>query len=819
MQDLRLALRQLGKSPGFSTTVIVTLALGIGACTAMFSIVNTALLNPPNRVPEPDRVVLCSESRRADRPDTPTSVANFLDWKRMATSFEAITVTMPGRASLVGGIEPLPLVLEMHAEDSQAVVHRPVQLGRWFQPEEYTPGKDKIAVLRHEFWQQAFGGDPGVISRTIVLNAATANLVLNDEVFTVIGVTAPNLGGQPSDVMLPLVFSDRMRAERGRRNAWAMARLKPGVSLADAQAEMDVISAQLAQQYPETNQDWRVSLVSLSTFVWERRGRTLTMMAAAVACVLLIACANVANLQLVRATTRQREISVRAALGASRPRLFRQLLTESLVLALLGGVAGVLLAHWALAAFNVAAPAVVRRNLLFEVDATILGFALALSLGTGLLVGVLPAWIASRANLNSALKQAGRGSTEGGRGAWLRSGMAAGQVACAVVLLAGAGLFLRSFTRLVNVDPGFAPQHAIGLRLFSLSARRYPTNEHCNAFVEDVLARMRTLPGVQAAGAALQLPVNDSRPAPRGFAVDEAQAAQPQVTWPTAAYYTASTDYFRAAGFRILRGRAFTAGDHATAQRVVIINETLARRHFAGRDPIGRTIWLAPMSQEAQFATGYDGPRVIVGVVSDIKQDGLDKDSMCQVYEPNTQGLFVGTNFVVRHTGDPAALIPLLKEQVYAVDRNQPITAVLPLQEMFDANIGTQRFIMQLVSIFSAIALTIAAVGIYGVMAYSVGRRTTEIGIRMALGATSDNVLRHVLGGGLRIVAAGLVLGLAATLALSQLIASMLFQTSPRDPLALAAITLVLAVVALLACWLPARRATRVSPLEALRAE
>jgi len=799
--DLRFALRSLGKSPGFSAIVIVTLALGIGACTTMFTIVHTVLLQAPEGSLDPARSVWITESRLPDQPTSPTSVPTFLDWKRLATSFEAITAESTGRATLTGGAEPLPLVRTSVTEGSQAVFTRRVTHGRWFHPEEFTPGKDKVVVLSYALWQRAFGGDPGIVSRTITLN---------DEAHTVIGITAPARRAQPRDVFMPMVFSEQARADRSARSIQVFGRLRSGVTLDAAKAEMDLIAAQLAGQHPETNKGWGARLSTIAELMHADFGRTLWTATAAVICVLLIACANATSLQMVRATTRHREIAIRAALGAGRGQLTRHLLSESMVLAVAGGAAGILLTHWALAAYEALAPANIRRNFTYELDGGMLAFALGLSLATGLLIGLLPAWLASRANLNHALKQATRGSTDGSRGAWMRHAMVATQVACAVVLLAGAGLFLASFSRLANVDPGFVPERAIGLRLYNLSAATYPTHEKQIAFVDDVLTRIRALPGVVAAGAALQLPINDSRPGRRSFALDEAQAAQPKSTWPDAAYYTASPDYFRAAGFRILRGRAFTDEDHATAQRVAIINETLARRHFGDRDPIGQTI---------RLVTNHDGPRVIIGVVSDIKQSGLSEDSINQVYEPYAQGQFVGTAFVVRHTGDPAVLIPLVKKQVYAVDKNQPITVAAPLDDLIEANIASRLFTTQLVTLFSGIALIIAAVGIYGVMAFSVSQRTTEIGIRMALGATSEKVLRHELARGMRVVLTGVAAGLLATLALSHLIASMLYHTSARDPIALGAITLVLAAVALFACWLPARRATRVDPIVALRAE
>lgn len=815
LSDIKFALRQLVKSPGFTLTVIITLALGIGACTAMFTIVKTVLLSPLNGTPDPEHVVFVNESRRPAPLESSTSVPTFKDWKRQATSFQTLSAVRSGRATLIGGAEPLPLLSDAVSEGYDDVVQHPMALGRWFRPEEFTLGKNKVVILRYEFWQRAFGGDAGVLSRSLQINAAPVTGDLSDELVTVIGVAAPwPGGGGPRDVILPLVLPDDARADRGnRRNLTAIGRLKPGVTVAAAQSEMNLIAAQLAAQYPDTNKDWGVKLISVADLVRSLIGETLWMMMAAVACVLLIACANVANLQLVRATVRHREISIRAALGAGRLRLTRQLLSESLVMAFFGGAAGVLLADWALAAYQHVAPGSMLRGFEYRVDTTIVVFAAAISLGSGLLVGLLPAWIASRINLNDALKQATRGSTQGGRGAWLRSSMVTLQVAGAVVLLGGAVLFLRSFHQLANVDPGFIPKHAIAVRLFNLSAQKYRTVEQRNQFVEEVLARVRALPGVEAAGATLQLPINESRPGLFGFAIDVEQAAQPKASWPTAAYYTVSTDYFRAAGLRVLRGRSFSIDDRLNAPRVAVINDTMVRRYFADRDPIGQTI---------RIAGDYDGPRMIVGVVSDIKQDGLDQDSICQVYEPNAQMQatpWIGTHMVVRHTGSPASLIPLIKDAIHTVDKDQPITAIAPMEELVDNSIEKPRFRTELVAVFSALALIIAAVGIYSVMAYSVAQRTTEIGIRMALGANSHDVVRDVLKRGFKIICTGLCIGLISTVLLSRLIAVLLYNTSSHDPVALATIAFVLAWMALLACWTPARSATRVDPMIALRCE
>jgi putative ABC transport system permease protein len=799
LSDLRFAFRQFVKAPGFTAVIVVTLGLGIAACTIVFSTVSDVLLKSTD-ILDVDHLVLLRATHPPDVPESRVSVADFLDWQAQAKSFDGLFATGGRRLNYTGGVEPLPLIGRAETADFRRLSGITPLLGRWFLPAECEPGSDRVVVLTEGLWQRLFAGSPDVLGRTMQLNG---------EPYAIVGVTRWPRWWLSQDLVLPFTFTAAQRADRKTRTSSVMGRLKPGVTLAQAQAELDVIAAGLAQRYPDTNRGWGARVTPLrDAMVGNVRGGLWTLFGA-VGGVLLLACANIANLLLMRATARQHEMSIRAAVGGSRSRLVRQLLTESVLLALLGGAAGVLLAQWGLEVVRLRLPA--QIPLLggdLRLDTPLLGFALALSLATGILFGLAPSWFVSRVDLQSALRQGTRGATEGGaRGRW-RKALVVVQVAGALVLLTGAGLLVRSFVRLANVDPGFVPEHAIGVQIFA-SQQRYAKPEQRVRFADDVLARMRTLPGVQAAGAVLQLPIGDSSPLTVGFDIAGRPPA-PDGHRASTIYYTASPDYFRAAGMRVLRGRAFAATDDARAPRVAIINETFAKRYFAGDDPIGRRI---------KLAMTYDGWREIVGVVSDVKEAGLDRDTLCQVYEPNTQGQYPGTSFVVRFTGDPTALIPLLKQQVYAVDKYQPVQTAVPLEDLVSGNIAVPRFATQLLTMFSFLALVIAAVGIYGVMAYSVSQRTAEIGIRMALGASQSNVLRQVLTQGLKLVGAGLLIGLVAALAAGRLIQSQLFRTSSYDPVALTLVAVFLAAVGLFACWLPARRATRINPVEALRAE
>jgi putative ABC transport system permease protein len=798
MHDIRFALRQLFKSPGFTIVAVLTLGLGIGACTAIFSVVNGVLLRPLTYA-QPDRLVVLKETQLPEFPEFSVSPPNFLDWQKLTKSFTALTAYRGQSYNLTGDAEPQRLAgLKVTAAYFSVYGVAP-QLGRDFLPDEDSLAKGKVVILSQGLWQRQFGGAADAIGRTVQLNG---------EPYTIIGVMPADFQRSgTTELWAPMAFADDDKApdNRGAHYINVIGRLKPGVTLEQAQSEMDVIASQFAKQYPDSNKGWGVKVFRLTDYAVRDVRIVLWTLLGAVGCVLLIACANVANLLLARATGRMREISIRAALGAGRGRIVRQLLTESVVLALLGGALGMLIAKWGLDALLAFAPANLPRAKELGIDGGALGFTVGLSVLTGLVFGVAPAWLATGHNLNETLKEGSRGSTESGR-RWFRSGLVVAEVALSLLLLTGAGLLVRSFLKLSAVSPGFEPANATVVSL-SLPDRKYDSPEKQQLFAEQLLANLRTLPGVTAVGVTHTLPLVGDWVL--GFTIDGHPPVAPS-DQPNTNYYAVSPDYFKAMGIRLMRGRLFTAQDGAKAPRVALINETLARQHFPNEDPIGKRI---------NITNGPDTWREIVGIVSDVKQYGVDKETTNQSYEPYAQKSYGSLTAIIRTTGDARALYKSVRAEVFAVDKDQPVSSIRPLEVILADTMSRQRFVMLLLTVFSLVALVIAAVGIYGVMAYSVSQRTNEIGIRMALGASTRDVLQLVLRQGLGVIAAGLGLGLLATFFAARLVESLLYHTSAHDPLTLAGIVCTLGAVAFLACLIPARRATKVDPLVALRTE
>src|SRR4051812_22081483 len=799
LNDFRYALRQLINSLSFTIVAIITLALGIGACTAIFSVVNTVLLRPLD-YPEPDRLVVIRETQLPQFPEFSVSPPNYIDWEKQAKSYEHLAAYAGATLNLTGEGEPQRLVgvkATAHYFDVMGV--KPI-LGRALLPEEDAPGKNHVVVLSHGFWQRVFGGAKDVVGRQVQLNG---------EPYQVVGVAPYGFGAASKvDIWTPMAFrpDETDNKARGGHYINVAGRLKPGVTFAQAKAELDLIAKQLAVQYPDQQKGWGIFMMLIQDYTVRDVRPILYTLLGAVGCVLLIACANLANLLLARATARHREISIRAALGAGRARLVRQLLTESVVLAVCGGIAGVILARWGLDALLALAPTSLPCITEIHLDSGVLLFSLALSVVTGLIFGIAPALLAARSDVNEALKQGTRGSTEGGARGKLRSALVVIEVTFALVLLGGAGLLARSFMQLAHVDPGFIPENATLLRL-SLPQKKYAKPEQQIAFADALLERVRNLPGVQAVGVTHSMPLVGDYVL--GFNIEGRPPIAPS-DLPSTNYYTVTPDYFRAMGIRLVRGRVFTPQDDAKAARVSIVNETMARQFFPNEDPIGKRI---------NITNGPDTWREIIGIVGDIKQYGLDKATSAQSYEPYAQNPFSSVNVVIRTKGSPAALLGALRPAVYAVDKDQPVGTIRPLEEIVADSISRQRFAMTLLTVFSVVALVIAAVGIYGVMAYNVVQRTGEFGIRMALGAQQGDVLRLVLTQGGKLIGLGLAIGLLATLGVSRAMGSMLFNTSAYDPLTLASITVLLGAVALIACFFPANRATKVNPIEALRTE
>jgi putative ABC transport system permease protein len=798
MHDIRFALRQLLKSPGFTIVAILTLGLGIGACTAIFSVVNGVLLRPL-AYPAPEQLVLLRESQPPEFPEFSVAPPNYLDWQKLTRSFTALTAYRSQAYNLTGDGEPSRLNGQRVTSAYFSVYGVAPKLGRDFRPEEDSVAQGKVVILSHGLWQSQFGGSADVLNRTVQLNG---------EPYTIVGVMPADFQrSSPTQLWAPMAFSDQDRAadNRGAHYINVAGRLKPGVSLEQAQSEMNVISRQFAQQYPDTNKGWGVTVFRLTDYTVRDVKIVLYTLLGAVGCVLLIACANVANLLLARANGRMREISIRSALGADRGRIMRQLLTESVVLALLGGALGILVAKWGLDALLAFAPANLPRAKEIGIDGGAMGFTLALSLLTGLVFGVAPAWLATGHNLNETLKEGTRGSTESGR-RWFRSGLVVAEVALSLLLLTGAGLLVRSFLQLSAVRPGFEPANATVVSL-ALPGRKYGAPEKQRQFADAVLASLRNLPGVQAAGLTHAMPLIGDWVLT--FNIDGRPPIEPSAQ-PNTNYYAVSPEYFKAMGIRLLRGRLFTEQDNEKAPRVAVINDTLARQQFPNEDPIGQRI---------NISNGPDAWREIVGIVADVKQYGVDKEATMQSYEPFAQAPFSNLTVILRTAGDAQALPPAIRTQVFAVDKDLPVSSIKPLEVILADTVSRQRFAMLLLTVFSLVALLIAAVGIYGVMAYSVSQRTGEIGIRMALGASTGDVLGLVLRQGLGVIGTGLGLGLLAAFFAGRFLESLLYRTSAHDPLTLAAIALTLGIVAFVACLIPARRATRVDPLVALRSE
>jgi predicted permease len=813
LQDLRYAVRQLRKAPGFTAVIVVTLALSIGGCVTIFSILDQLVLRPFNLQPDSviARHVTLSESRGGVS-NLRVSPGNYLHWQQHAKSFELLRaigrtpdlfLTGLGEPALLSGA----LVTLQHFQFDGA---KPI-LGRSFSAEDFKPGAEKVVLLRYPAWQRFFGADPAVIGRGIEISG---------EPYTVIGVLDPKLEriSGKLDVVLPLILTERDRENRSARYLTVWARLKPGVTLEQAQAEMDVISAQLGERYPDTNKGWGVVINTRDETRAQALRSSLWLLLGAISCVLLIACANIANLLLARASVRQREISVRIALGASRGRITRQLLVESLTLALLGGAAGILLATWALQAVHAYAGAGTRTLEFVEMNGGMVGFAVGLSVMTGIVFGLAPAWLASGVNINEMVKQSTRGSSPSRVSARLRSTLIVVEVAAAVLLLAAAGGLIRVLLDRARLDRGFEPDRAAVLRLV-LPQQKYGRPEQRLAFTEALLAQMRAMPGVIAAGASsnqarymgeftgqstLRFGVEGTAVAP-----GEWQSLDRYFPWASV-----TEGYFDAMGVRLQRGRGFSVHDSARSTRVAIINEAAARKHFPNDEPLGRRIAVTNGNAAIVWSE-------IVGVVDNVLIGNPRAPVGPQVYAPLAQAPAGTLFFVVRTRDDPAGVFALLRTAVHSIDRDVPITWISSLRQWIDDAPGfaAQRLPTHLLILFAGVALVLAAIGIYGVVCYSVAQCTTEIGIRRALGAQTRDIMRLVMVQGGRVVAAGLLIGAVAAAASDRVIEATLYRASVRDPLTLGAVVAFFAIIGALACWLPARRAARIDPMVALRTE
>jgi len=812
-QDLRYGARILWTNPGFTLTAMLTLALGIGANTVIFSIINAVWLRPLP-YPDPDRLIVVRETKLPETDDSQVSPAAFLAWQKQNTVFaplEAITVRF---FNLTDEINPERVRGMPSTHGFLPMVGVRLMIGRYFLPEEDRPGHNRVVIIGYNLWQRRFGGDLNILGQTITLD---------DQLYTVIGVMAPTTGlrFEDTDVWTPLAITAEQAQQYDSRYLFPCGRLKPGVTLEEARMEMSLIASNLAKQYPDSNTGWNVRLLSLLDYAANHTKAQLALMVSAVAFVLLIACANVANLLMARAAARQKEIVIRAALGAGRWRIVRQLLTESLLLALAGGVVGAALANWGVKILMATSMMgdYHLRVIDLSLDGRMLAFNLAVVLLTGCIVGIVPALQASRPNMNEMLKDAGRGSTSGRRQQFMRNALVVIEVAMSVTLLIGAGLMIRSFINLQQVDPGFNPDNVRTIA-FSLSKEKYRGKDQQAAFYTQLIERVAALPGVQVAGAACAVPFTDGwwgdfeeglKLLNQGFRI-EGRASYDLGQEPHAYYSSVSPDYFKAIGIPLLRGRHFTARDTKGAPRVAIINNKMAKQFFPDEDPIGKRILLT---------NGDEVYREIVGVAGDVKSDGLDRETPAQIYEPYLQQPFPFMTLVLRANGDPSGLNEAIRAEILKLDREQPVVGIMMLDQSVRNWRSTRwlRSLGLLLGIFAAVAVGLAAVGLYGVMSYVVTRRTQEIGLRMALGAQPSDALMLIMRHGARLTFCGAAVGLLGAWAMMRLLASGLYGVSATDPLTFMGVSLLLISVALLACYLPARRATKVDPIVALRSE
>ena len=804
LTEIRYAVRSLLKHPGFTAIAVVTLALGISANTTIFSTVDALLLHPFS-FPNQDRLVVVFEQNRATgMMRGSVSPGNFVEWRDQNQSYEELVAIQQRAFDVSDGSTPERIPgYQVTKGFFQAIGVKPA-LGRTLLSEDSEPGREQVAVLKHSFWQQHFAGDSEIVGKTVNLNRKQ---------FTIVGVMPAdfNYPYNTGEMWVPMVFTPEEKTDRGNHYLRVIGLLKPGVSMAQAQSDLSSIAQRAQQQFPETNSGRGVNTVTIidDAVRGARSGVPIAM--GAVVLVLLIACANVANLLLVRAASRKRETALRLALGASRWRVMIQALTESALLSLAGGALGLLISIWAIDALARGIPEGFSRFIPgwshLGINFTVLAFTFGVSMIAGLLAGLAPVWHSTRTNLNEALKAGGRGDSGAAGHNRLKSVLVVSEVALTVVLLVGAGLLVRSFVEIQRADLGIEPENVLALQI-SLPRDTYKEESKRLTFYEQLLARLGASPGVVKAGAANIVPFSSTEssstfqiigrpPFPNGEEPD----AQVRVTTP---------EYFEAIGTGLRRGRFYTAQDNADATRVVLINDEFAKRFFQGQDPIG---------QRLNFGGGEKQTQQIIGVVANVTNDDLDNEVDPTAYSPYAQNPSFTMNLVIRGTHDPAQLAAAARREVQALDSYLPVSNVKPLTQMIHERSSPKRLMAYLMGTFGVVALLLASVGIYGVMSYTVTQRTQEIGVRMALGAQALDVLKLVVRNGMTIALVGVAIGLGGAYALTRVLSSMLFKVSPTDLVTFGAVSISLIVVALIACYLPARRATKVDPLVALRHE
>jgi putative ABC transport system permease protein len=803
-QDVRYSLRRLYKTPAFTVIAVITLALGIGANSAIFSVVNAVLLKP---LPYPESNRLVGVYHVSEGHRTTMSGPNFVDAALHANSLENAAATHRARVVLTGEGEPVALeAAEVSASLFNVLRVNPI-LGRGFNADEDTPGKTNVIVLSYGLWRQRFGAAKDVIGKRVTIDGVPREVV---------GVMPAGFSYPPGrDAWLPIEYGENFVTKQ--RGAWqydVVARLKPGVTPEQSAAEVDAIGRNLARRYPDANANLGITTLPLHEAVVGDIRRSMLVLFGAVAFVLLIACANVANLLLARAASRESEMAVRTALGAGRGRLIRQLLTECVILAIFGGGLGLLIAVWGVSFLTALQPAGLPRLDAVAVDAPVVVFTLSLAVLTGIVFGVFPAVHATQSPV-WALKETGRGAVTSNAGARMRGALIVAELALAVMLLVGAGLLMRSFVRLQSVDPGFRPDHALTFNL-TLPDARYGEDAPRVAFFDQLLPKLAALPGAQAVGAVMGVPLIGMQ-----FNISFKVEGRPPVApadEPSMEIRVASPEYFSTIGIPVKRGRAFSDEDRIGAPQVVVITESAAKRFFPNEDPIGKTITLGWGKRDRNGVRTAAGGR-IVGIVGDIKDAGLNEPYSPELYMPLRQWPIGWMSVILKTTMPPESLAKAAQAAVSSIDPDLPVSNVSTLDRIVARSISQPRFYMLLLTLFAALALTLAAIGIFGVLSYAVSQRTREIGIRMALGAQERSVIGLVVRQAMVLVAAGLAAGTIAAVFVAQTMTKMLFNVEPTDPATFAAVGVVLAAVALLASYLPARRATRVDPIVALRTE
>src|SRR5438034_4825051 len=817
LKDIRFASRQLVKQPAFTSIAVVTIALAIGATTAVLSLVNGLMVRPlPYREPQ-QLVLLLQHFKSQNLERIPVSPPEFKDYEARAHSFEKLGALRYTNFSLAGEDRPERISGATVTADVLPLLGVSPIRSRFFQPEECSLGRDDVVIISARLWQRRFNSDPQIIG---------TKLLLNGKNFTVVGVMPAsfdfplqlfNLGnggqfGGRADIWKQLALTEEEMKKRGSRSYAMIGRLAPGTSLAQAQAEIESINAQMRREHPDNymqDNSFGGDVLSLQDLAVSGMRPALLILLGAVFLVLLIACANLTTMLLARAAAREREIVIRVALGAGRLRLLKQVFTESILLSLIGGVAGVLLALWGVESLKAVGEQTVPRLREVNIDLVVLGVTLAICVGTGIIFGLVPGLASSRPELTEALKEGGRSSTVGTRGHSLRNGLVIAEVALALVLLSGAGLLIKSFARLQNVNPGFNPRNALTFEV-SLPKMQYPDDSSIVRFDNEAQRRIAALPGVQAAGFSTILPLAGTN-SDSSFAI-EGRPSDKNSPSPDEERREVSPDYFRALETPLIKGRFFTNADNVDAPLVIIVNQTFAKKFWPNEDALGKRIVMGGMSDDPKWIT-------IVGIVGDMRHFGLEVDPKPEMYVPFAQSAYFTTIYVVRSNQDPRTLVPAIQREIQAIDPALPLANVRTFENVIGDSVAPRRLSVVLLGVFAGVAVLLASVGIYGVMSFLVVQRTQEIGVRMALGAQRSDVLKLILGRSLKLISAGAGIGLIVALMSTSTLRALLYNVSAFDTPTFTLVTILLAAVALAASYPPAMRATKADPIVALHAE